>query len=169
MDKHVWIGIVAAGALATLAGCGAPGERPEAIREAAAIHGQITLGGCLQHDAETGRFVLANAVLPQEEAGVPVRDGTERPPAPDTAPSTTGTVPPALAGPRYFLEPPADTDLQAYSGVQVQVTGNLAPTHEGERPVGTAGTGVQPDAAEAERIEGHIMADEVRLVANTCL
>jgi hypothetical protein len=172
MYKNVWIGIIGATAVATLAACGVPGERPEAIREAAELHGELTVAGCLQHDVQTGRVVLTNATLPQKRAGIPVREGTEQPPVPDVAPSTMGTVPPALAGPRYVVQPPADLNLQAYSNVQVQVTGTLAPDHDAERPVGTTGTDapMRADDRAADRdVDGHIMAEEIRLVANTCL
>jgi hypothetical protein len=172
MYKNVWNGIIGALAVAFLAGCGVPGERPETIRDAAGLDGELTVAGCLQHDFETGRVVLTNTTLPQERAGIPVRDGTEQPPVPDVAPSTMGTVPPALEGPRYIVQLPADVNLQAYSNVQVQVTGTLQPDHAAERPVGTTGTDAEvgTDRRAAERdIDGHIMADEVRLVANTCL
>jgi hypothetical protein len=172
MYRYVWIGIAAAAVVVNLAGCGAPGQRPEAIREATEIHGEVTVAGCLQHDAEASRFVLTNAKLAYEQAGIPVRDGTELPPAAAGAPTTTGTVPPVLAGPRYVVEPPANVNLPALSNVEVQVTGTLAPLHESERPVGTTGTdaGVRTEQpVEVRGVDGHLVANEVRLVADTCM
>lgn len=134
-----------------------------------AVRMTVTLAGCLQHDAETGRFVLTNARLAQEQDGLVVRQGAETAPPAAGAPTTTGTVPPVLAGPRYFVDAPAGVSLQAHAGGQVQVTGSLEPDDADARPVGTTGTDAQADPRMEAGIDGRILANEVRLAADTCL
>jgi len=156
-------------AIVALAACRAPGQNHDRIKEAAQVHGEIIIAGCLQQEGDAGAFVLANAILAPTAAGRPVLNGTEAPDPMMGTPASTGTLPATLRGPSYAVQAPGELDLRAHVGRQVQVTGTLASERADERPVGTSGTDAAAATAIRGNVDGTVVAGEVRLVAHTCM
>ena len=92
-------------AIVALAACRAPGQNHDRIKEAAQVHGEIIIAGCLQQEGDAGAFVLANAILAPTAAGRPVLNGTEAPDPMMGTPASTGTLPATLRGPSYAVHP----------------------------------------------------------------
>lgn len=162
-------GFGVAAVLIALAACRAPGADHQAIQDAAEAHGgEVTVAGCLYQSEETGRLVLVNTILAHERAGFPVREGV---PPPETLIGTTGTtgmIPATARGPRYTVAAPDEAgNLQEHTGRQVQVTGTLAARQDG--PVAPTGDDGQRTAHdERDDADGHIQAQEIRIIAAAC-
>jgi len=158
-------------AILALVACSPRGADHEAIERAAEAHGgQVTVAGCLQQAEGTGRVLLANALLANERAGFTLREGVPPPEMMVGTTGTTGTVPVRVRGPRYTLDLPEGIgNIQEHIGRQVQVTGTLAGvggTGE-DGAVATSGDG-GADTGDGEA-EGHIRAEEIRLITAACM
>jgi hypothetical protein len=156
MNSHTTRFLVAALAALALA-CGPkPRQGEGAIEEAAALgDGRVIVGGCLREASDAGQFLLANAQLAFEPAGMLI-DAPEPPPLPTgEGPITTG-IPVVTRSPDYVLQPPAEIDLRPHVGRQVQVTAVLDPASDAP-------------AVEQANAAGLLRAQEVRLIADRCI
>ena len=157
MNSHITRFLVAAVAALAIA-CGPkPGRGEGAIEEAAArADGRVIVGGCLREASNAGQFLLANAQLAHEPAGMRI-DTPEPPPMPTGEGPITPGIPVVTRSPEYVLQVPAGIDLRPHVDRQVQVTAMLDPASS------------DAPAVEQANAAGLLRAQEVRLIADRCI
>ena len=176
MRRNVITGFGAAVVTVALVACGGQGVDHEAIQRAAEEQGgQVRVAGCLQ-EGDEGRLVLMNAILARERSGFPLREGVAPPETMVGTSGSTASSPGRVRGPSYTIDAPEGVgDLRAHIGHQMQVTGRLAGVGEDSAAGTTVDYGADSDRAPAHRdgadegTAGRIAADEIRLIAATCM